>query len=293
MIKSVFSKSGGKGVKFMLISVFFFALMNASAKYLHHIPVHELVLFRSLFVCAVSFYFIKKLHLPVAGNNKKWLLIRGISGLSALLLFFMTLKKLPLASATSLQYLSPIFTVIFAVWLNHQKVRHIQWFYFTIAFLGVLLIKGFDDRIDIFWVAVGVLSSVISGFAYNSIIRLRNSDHPYTIVIHLTFVSIPVTAIWSLFDFLMPVGWDWFWLLVMGICTQIAQYFTTMALISGKADQVTPWNYTGAVISLLIGYSVFDESVSWLAVAGIALIVVALVLNSRLREVADIAIKKD
>lgn len=293
MIKSVFSKSGGKGVKFMLISVFFFALMNASAKYLHHIPVHELVLFRSLFVCAVSFYFIKKLHLPVAGNNKKWLLIRGISGLSALLLFFMTLKKLPLASATSLQYLSPIFTVIFAVWLNHQKVRHIQWFYFTIAFLGVLLIKGFDDRIDIFWVAVGVLSSVISGFAYNSIIRLRNSDHPYTIVIHLTFVSIPVTAIWSLFDFIMPVGWDWFWLLVMGICTQIAQYFTTMALISGKADQVTPWNYTGAVISLLIGYSVFDESVSWLAVAGIALIVVALVLNSRLREVADIAIKKD
>lgn len=277
----------------MLISVFFFALMNASAKYLHHIPVHELVLFRSLFVCAVSFYFIKKLHLPVAGNNKKWLLIRGISGLSALLLFFMTLKKLPLASATSLQYLSPIFTVIFAVWLNHQKVRHIQWFYFTIAFLGVLLIKGFDDRIDIFWVAVGVLSSVISGFAYNSIIRLRKSDHPYTIVIHLTFVSIPVTAIWSLFDFLMPVGWDWFWLLVMGICTQIAQYFTTMALISGKADQVTPWNYTGAVISLLIGYSVFDESVSWLAVAGIALIVVALVLNSQLREVADIAIKKD
>jgi drug/metabolite transporter (DMT)-like permease len=292
MVKSAFLKGSGTGVQFMLISVFFFAMMNASAKYLHHIPVHELVFFRSLVVCAVSFYFIKKLHLPVAGNNRKWLLIRGISGLTALLLFFMTLKKLPLASATSLQYLSPIFTVIFAVWLNHQKVRSIQWVYFLIAFVGVLLIKGFDDRVDVSYVLLGVLSSIVSGFAYNSIIRLRNSDHPYTIVIHLTFVSIPVTAIWSFFDFLMPVGWDWFWLLFMGLCTQIAQYYATKALISGKADQVTPWNYIGAVFSLVIGYLVFDESISWLSVAGIALIVFALVLNSRLREVVDISAKK-
>jgi drug/metabolite transporter (DMT)-like permease len=293
MIKSVWSEGKNSGVQFMLISVFFFALMNASAKYLHHIPVHELVLFRSIIVCSISFYFIKKLHLPVAGNNRKWLLIRGISGLTALLLFFMTLKKIPLASATSLQYLSPIFTVIFAVWMNHQKVRPVQWLYFAIAFAGVILIKGFDERIDGFWVIIGVLSSVVSGFAYNSIIRLRNSDHPYTIVIHLTFVSIPVTAIWSLFDFLLPNGWDWFWLFVMGICTQVAQYYATKALISGKADQVTPWNYTGAMFSLFIGYFFFDESISWLAVAGIALIVVALVLNSRLREVVNIAVTTD
>jgi drug/metabolite transporter (DMT)-like permease len=282
------TQSKESGVYFMLISVFFFAIMNATAKSLHHIPVHELVLFRSLIVFSVSFYFIRKLRLPVAGNNKKWLLIRGISGLTALLLFFMTLKNLPLAAATSLQYLSPIFTVIFAVWLNHQKVRPVQWIYFAIAFLGVLCIKGFNNNMSTTWVFVGVLSSIVAGFAYNSIIRLRHSDHPYTIVIHLTFVRIPVTVIWSLFDFVMPLGMDWFWLMVMGICTQIAQFYATKALISGRADQVTPWNYTGAVFSLIIGYFVFDEMVSWMSLIGICFIVVALLLNSRLREVAEL-----
>ncbi len=292
MMRKLRAGNNGEGVYFMLISVFFFAIMNATAKSLQHIPVHELVFFRSLIVFAVSYYYIRKLHLPVAGNNKKWLLIRGISGLVALLLFFTTLKKLPLASATSLQYLSPIFTVLFAVWLNHQKVRSVQWVYFSLAFVGVILIKGFDKSIDLLWVGVGVLSSIFAGFAYNSIIRLRHSDHPYTIVIHLTFVSIPVTAVWLIFDFVMPVGSDWLWLLLMGVCTQIAQYCATKALISGKADQVTPWNYTGAIFSLIIGYFIFDEIVSWMAIAGIVLIVVALLLNSRLREIASLTTKE-
>jgi drug/metabolite transporter (DMT)-like permease len=286
MMRSKSGKTGNlNGIGFMLISVFFFAIMNATAKSLHHIPVHELVFFRSIIVFVICFYYIKKLHLPVAGNNKKWLLIRGVSGLTALLLFFSTLKKLPLASATSLQYLSPIFTILFAVYLNGQKVRAVQWIYFALAFAGVLFIKGFDNSIDFSWVAVGVLSSIFAGFAYNSIIRLRNTDHPYTIVMHLTFVSIPVTAVWSLFDFVMPSGTDWLWLLLMGICTQIAQFYATKALISGNTDQVTPWNYTGAVFSLFIGYFLFGEMISWSAMIGISLIILALVLNSRIKEI--------
>jgi drug/metabolite transporter (DMT)-like permease len=277
-----------QGVLYMLTSVAFFAIMNAVAKSLHHIPAHELVFFRSLIVCAISFYYIRKLNLPIAGNNRKWLFIRGVSGLTALMLFFMTLKNIPLASATSLQYLSPIFTVLFAVWLNKQKVKKMQWVYFALAFCGVLCIKGFDDRISLFWLSVGITSSLIAGLAYNSIIRLRETDHPYTIVIHLTFISLPVTLIWCLFDFVLPTGFDWLALAVMGVTTQVAQFYATKAFISGKAAEVAPWNYVGAVLSLIIGYFLFDETITFLSIIGISLIVVSLILNSRLKEVSEI-----
>lgn len=272
----------------MLIAVASFAVMNALAKVLHHIPSHELVFFRSIIVFLISLYYVLKLKLPILGNNTTWLMLRGISGLSALLLFFMTIKNMPLASATSLQYLSPIFTVLFASVMNNQSVRPIQWLYFLMAFFGVILIKGFDERVQMEWLGVGVLAAIIAGFAYNSIIKCRKTDHAYTIVIHLTFISLPVTGIWCMFDFVVPQGIEWLILLGMGISTQIAQYYSTKALMSASAATITPWNYVGALFSVVVGFFFFQESVGWLTILGMMVIVVSLILNSKLKEVATI-----
>lgn len=271
------------GVIYMLTAVFFFAVMNASAKKLHHLPSHELVFFRSIFVFFITLYFILKHKVPLIGNNHKWLFLRGVSGLTALLMFFMTLKNMPIASATSLQYLSPIFTVIFASYLNNQPVKKIQWFYFAMAFSGVLMIKGFDERVSIGWLSVGVLAALIAGFAYNSIIKCKATDHAYTIVIHLTLVSIPVTGIWCLFDFVMPYGLDWLYIVFMGISTQIAQFYSTKALMAGNAADITPWNYTGAIFAVFSGYLFFGESIGLMALLGMAVIAVALILNSKVQ----------
>lgn len=268
------------GVIFMLTAVFFFAVMNASAKALPHLPSHELVFLRSIFVFVITLYFILKHKLPLIGNNHKWLFLRGASGLTALMLFFMTLKNMPIASATSLQYLSPIFTVIFAAYMNNQPVRKIQWFYFALAFSGVLLIKGFDERVSVGWLSIGVLAAVIAGFAYNSIIKCKATDHAYTIVIHLTLVSIPVTGIWCFFDFVMPSGVDWLYIVMMGISTQVAQFYSTKALMAGNAADITPWNYTGAIFAVISGYLFFGESIGLLTLIGIGIIAMALILNS-------------
>ena len=281
-------ESNSKGITYMLIAVASFAVMNALAKMLHHIPSHELVFFRSIIVFFISLYYVLKLKLPILGNNTTWLILRGVSGLSALLLFFMTLKNMPLASATSLQYLSPIFTVLFASVMNNQSVRPVQWLYFFLAFCGVLMIKGFDDRVNMNWLMVGVLAALIAGFAYNSIIKCRKTDHAYTIVIHLTFISLPVTGIWCLFDFVMPQGTEWLVLLCMGVSTQVAQYYSTKALMTASAATITPWNYVGALFSVIIGYFFFQEGIEWLAVIGMCIIVVSLILNSRLKEIASI-----
>ena len=52
---------------------------------------------------------------PLLGHNRRWLLVRGLAGMVALSLFFHTIRHIPLASATVIQYLSPIFTVLLAM----------------------------------------------------------------------------------------------------------------------------------------------------------------------------------
>ena len=92
-------------------------------------PAHELVLARSIVSFAISLFIIKRKKIPVFGVNKKWLLIRGLAGTIALTMFFYTIHHLPIALATIIQYLAPIFTVILAMILLKEKVKAIQWFF--------------------------------------------------------------------------------------------------------------------------------------------------------------------
>src|SRR5690606_21747805 len=67
--------------------------------------------------------FVLHAGIPFFGNNKNWLLLRGVAGMTALFLFFYTLQNMPLASATTIQYLSPVFTVILAIFINRERVK--------------------------------------------------------------------------------------------------------------------------------------------------------------------------
>ena len=125
----------------MLWAVVFFAVTHASVKQLSHIPFFELVFFRAFISIFLCIYDLNKNKVPYFGNNKKLLFLRGLFGTLALCLYFYLLQVIPLATSVSLQYLSPIFTVIIASFLLKEKLRLNQWFYFLIAFVGVLLIN--------------------------------------------------------------------------------------------------------------------------------------------------------
>ena len=121
----------------MLISVLGFALMNLVVKFLGRLPATELVLFRSIVSLSLCLFFMKRGGINPWGNNKKYLILRGVFGVTALSLFFYTLQKLPIGSAITIQYLSPIFTAFFGIYLLGEKVRKWQWFFFLVSFLAL------------------------------------------------------------------------------------------------------------------------------------------------------------
>jgi len=254
-------------------------------------PAHELVLARSVVSFSISLFIIKRRNIPVFGNNKKWLVIRGLSGTIALTIFFYTIHYLPLAVASTIQYLAPIFTVIFAMILLKERVRAMQWFFIAFSFIGVALIAldrsgGSIDQenISFLWLGLGILAAVLSGVAYVSIMKLRTTDAPITIVFYFPMVAIPLMVILCFFDFTMPQGIEWLFLLLIGIFTQIAQIMLTKALHLGSASTITPFQYLGAIYAFLVGYFAFDETLSLVVNIGIILVISGVIVNAVLRK---------
>lgn len=186
---------------------------------------------------------------------------------------------MPLASAVTLQYLSPLFTALFAIYLLNQKMEVRRWFYFILAFVGVLFIKGFDTRVSVEGLIIGVIGAAFSGIAYNVVSRIGKREHPLVIVLYFPMVGLPVSAALCLWEWEMPVGIEWLYVLLMGICTQLAQVFLTSAIQKESLKKITPLNYLGVLYALGFGFVLFGETYQWLTYVGMALMIVGILLN--------------
>lgn len=290
-----------KGIVYILLSGMAFFVVNFFVKMLgnpsnsmipglQQYPAHELVFFRSLVSFSISAAIIKHRGLSILGNNRRWLLLRGTAGMLALTLFFFTLHKLPLAIASTLQYLSPIFTVLIASRLFQERVTKIQYFSSLVAFSGVVFI-GFNGLIggldgpqpDLFWMVVGIISAVLSGLAYNAISKLKETEETINIVIYFPMLALPLTGIWCLFDFTVPQGIEWLILLTIGVFTQIAQVCMTRAFLSANTAVIAPFQYIGAIYALVSGWFIFDEKLEFASLVGVCLVVSGVITGAVFR----------
>ncbi|RKX25494.1 MAG: EamA/RhaT family transporter [Candidatus Zixiibacteriota bacterium] len=271
----------------MLVATFFFALMNVGVKYLSHIPAYEVVFFRAFVSLVVCYLLVRREGLNPWGNNKPLLILRGLAGTAALTMYFYTLQHMPLASAATIQYLSPIFTIIIAGILLHESAKPIQWLFFLASFAGVLCIKGFDARVTPTELIIGVSAAICSALAYNFIRKLKGQDHPLVVVFYFPLVTVPIIGSYTLIHWVTPEPSDWIVLALIGLTTTVAQIYMTKAYQLERASNVSNYNYLGVVLALLIGFFAFGESIGFLGLGGIALITLSVFMSSRYRAVSD------
>jgi len=268
-----------QGVRFMLIATFTFSLMKVCVKVLSHIPPIEIILFRSIISLIICVYFLQKQKVSIWGKNKKILIFRGASGAAALVLYFGLLQQIPLAAAATVLYMSPIFAAILGIFLVRERVAPIQWLFFLVSFGGVLTITGFDTRISLTHLIVGISSTVFSGLAYNFIRILKTSEHPLVIIFYFPLVTMPIAGVWSTQVWVQPTGWDWLFLILVGVFTQIAQFFMTKSYQTEELSKVAIINYTGIIYVLGFGWIFFGEQFNFMTYIGMGLVLLGVVAN--------------
>lgn len=268
-----------KGIKYMLLAGVFFSLMNVLVKYLDNIPAIQIVFFRGWVTLVMSYVALKRLRIPLKGNNIPVLLLRAAFGAFALMLYFTTLQNAPFATAVTLQNLSPILTIIFGIFILGEKVKPWQWVFFAVSFLGVALIKGFDTNTETIYFITGLGAATFAALAYNMVRKLKDSDHPLVVVFYFPLVATPIAGVYCLFNWVNPSLKEWGLLILVGIFTQIAQVFMTKALQAENLAKVSIVRYLTIVYAVVIGFFVFKDSYNLLTLLGILFVVLGVVLN--------------
>lgn len=268
-----------KAILCMIASVIAFSLMNAVVKYLNNFHTYQIVFFRSLGTLIILTPLLLQSKTSIFGNNKKLLLLRGFLGVISLTCFFQSLKYLPLGTAVTLRYLSPIFAGIFALFFLKEKIKTIQWFLFLIAFLGVILIKGFSININPFGFVFILISAISLGFIFIVIRKIGNSEHPLVIVNYFMIMALLFGGLMSINNWRTPILLEWVLLLSLGILGYFGQFYMTKSLQLYKTSIIAPIKYLEVVFMILIGSLWFDEVYNLWTFLGICMILLGLLYN--------------
>lgn len=253
--------------------------MNVLVKHLVNINPHQIVFFRSAGSLFFTFGFLLRNKIPILGNRRKLLVLRGLVGVSSMTLFFMSIKYLPVGTAVSLRYLAPIFAAIFSILFLRQKVAPIRWFFFAMAFSGVLIIKGLDAEVDSYGLFLVLLASVFSGLVYMIIGKIGRDDHPVVIVNYFMVIATVTGGILSIANWVNPVGVEWLLLSSLGVFGYFGQVFMTRAFQMASTSHVAPLKYIEVIFTVLFGLTLFGEIYTFWSLLGITLIILGLILN--------------
>jgi len=268
-----------KVIQFMIISALAFSLLNAFVKQLSHFSAYQIVFFRSIGTLFITIPFLFKKKIPIKGNKKGLLILRGVFGVTSMVLFFISLKSLSIGSAVSIRYISPIFAAIFAFFILKENIKILQWLCFFTAFIGVVLLKGFDNSISNIGLVYVILSAVFSGLVFITIRKINTEDHPLVVVNYFMIIATVVGGVLSINNWITPTGIEWLLLSSLGLFGYFGQLFMTKALQNSETNIATPFKYIEVIFTMLIGVIWFGEAYTLLSILGIGLIISGLVFN--------------
>ncbi len=285
-----------KGVLYMLIASFTFAIMGAFAKLASDsMSSLEVVFFRNIAGVILVGIAIWKKPLQNKGGKPFLLFFRGFMGFVALLAFFYNIAHIPLGDAMTYSKTSPIFTAIFAWMFLQEKLSLKAWGAIGLGFIGIVFITqptgvGFT-KYDL----LGIFSGVGAALAYTSIRELKNYYDTRSIVLSFmgvgTFGPVVLFLIspylnmpeldFMLGEFVMPEGIVWFYVLAMGVLATISQLLMTKAYGYTKAGIVGTVSYSNIIFSICVGMLLGDAFPSLSTTIGIILIVIAGIVVAR------------
>lgn len=276
-----------KAIFYMILSVLAFSLMNTVVKYLNGFNVYQIVFFRSIGTLAFTIPLIIKYKIPFLGTHKKLLALRGIAGVISLTCFFQSLNYIAIGTAVSLRYTSPIFAAIFALIFLKEKIKIMQWLLFMVAFVGVLIIKGFGVEVNTIGILFAFCSAISLGFIFIIIRKIGDKENPLVIINYFMVMAFVFGGLLSISNWRNPTFNEWFFLLSLGVFGYVGQLYMTKAFQLHETNVIAPLKYLEVIFMILIGATWFNEIYNLWTLLGIFLILLGLVYNIYLKRQKD------
>lgn len=204
--------------------------------------------------------------------NARSLFLRGLFGGLAVLLFFTAIEKLPVGTATLLNYTAPVFTAIDAWIFLGEAVSAATIGSLVLTLLGVTLVVQGGAQPGRFgfgvWELCGLASAVLSGAAVTAVRAARRTDGAWEIFAAFCLFGTMATAPFALRGWVDPTPREWWLMIAVGVVALVAQVLFGQAMrhvraaTAGVVMQLTP------VTALALGVALHKDPLGPLAIAG-------------------------
>lgn len=243
-------------------------------------PLHALQISHGRFVFAFLAIGTAALILRPRLMRPHWGLhiARTSCGWGGITLMFAAVAYIPLADATAISFLNPVFAMILAIPLLGERVGPVRWSATGLAFVGALILlrptpESFQPAALL---ALG--AALIMGFELIFIKKLTGREGPFQILlvnnlIGLGLSSLAVIPVWQ-----PPTQAQWALLAAIGVCMAAAQACFVNGMARAEASYVAPFSYATLIFAALFDAVFFGVLPTAVSLAGAGIIVAGAVL---------------
>lgn len=277
-----------KGVFYILVSAFSFALMAMFIRLSGDVPFIQKTFFRNsiaFFIALGALLFgIKKNGTEAYKVPKEswlFLLLRAMAGTLGVFGNFYAVDHLILSDASILNKMAPFYTVIFCWLLLGEKLKLIPALAIFGAFGGAMLVAkpsfNFSQTLPSL---AGIVGGFGAGFAYACVRKLGSQKCPKQIIILFFSAFTSLIVLPYMFLHYAPMTeFQTFCLIMTGVTATVGQFTITAAYFHAPASKISIFDFCQVIFSASLGYFVFGQKPDLLSFAGYVIIISMAVIN--------------
>ncbi|MDF2366588.1 DMT family transporter [Sneathiella sp.] len=252
-----------RGIIFIVVGMFFMTSMDAVAKLLveANYSVVQMLAIRGAVLLPLLLIWVGargESHMirtrQIGGHA-----LRIAFGIFAPLLFFQSLKELPLADATVIFFISPFVMTALSVPLFKEKVGIHRWSAIFVGFAGVLFVLQPTSgllKVEAFMVLAASLcycGVMLTGRV------LSRTETTFTIIFYSNLGLLVASGIASIFVWQPMPMIDLGLVVLMALLSLAGNICLVRSFAIGEVGVITPFEYTALLWAVLLGYFVFAD----------------------------------
>lgn len=277
-----------KGTIYIILSAFFFAMMNVFVRLAGDLLSFEKSFFRNLIAMFVAMIVLiknkegfeyQKKDLPI-------LLLRATFGTIGILANFYAVDHLLLADASILQKMNPFFVIIFSYFILKEKISWKQIVMIIIAFIGAMfVVKPSFDNSHLLASLIAIFGAMSAGLAY-TLVRLLSERgvSKSKIVFFFSAFSCLVLLPYLIVQYKPMSLLQFFYLIMAGLMATGGQFSITTAYSYAPGKNISIFDYSQILFSAIAGFILFNQIPDQLSFIGYMIIFIIAIMNYRFNQ---------
>lgn len=205
-------------------------------------------------------------------------LARTLGGWAGLTLMFASVAYIPLADATAISFINPVFGMIFAIPFLGERVGKWRWLAAGISLIGAMILLR--PTPDSFQPAalLALAAAVILGAELNVIKKLTSRESPFSILFVNNAIGIGIAGVAVIWVWQAPMPTQWVLMATLGVAMAVAQTCFVNAMARADASFVAPFSYGTLIFAALYDVVFYDVIPDHVTLLGAAIIILGALL---------------